>query len=338
MSRILVIGGFGFYGTKVVERLRSRGHSVVASSRALEGREGLELDLADPEVYAKLSEFDAIVNASDSVNAPPDALARQVLEFGGTWVELGAHAPTVARLLALDVGPHPLGTLIVGAGVFPGFSSVLARKVAGGDASSVELGVRFSPLSGAGPGNCALMAESLFIRAKRYEDGKLRSSLTAVGKGASLPFDSGEAPGQSVTLPDIHLIGRVTEARTIGTYLSVDPGYLRFMFRVAAWVSLVLRPLRRLLVPLQAWMLTQLRAKRLRETKTSVELVAVANRGTEHERRASLSFEDGHDATARGAAAVVEAWLRRGESRRPFGVFGVAELFELPELQLYARP
>ena len=63
-----------------------------------------------------------------------------------------------------------------------------------------ELGVSISPFSGAGRGNCALMAESLFIRASRYREGKLRRSLAAVGGRARLPFADGESV--SVPMPD----------------------------------------------------------------------------------------------------------------------------------------
>ena len=340
MSRILVIGGFGFYGQRVVEDLRARGHSVLASARALAGREGLELELQDPEAYAKLGEFELVVNASDSVGAPPDALAKQVLEFGGTWIEMSAHEPTVERLLELDVGPHPLGSLIIGAGLFPGLSTVLARAVVEAHPGSqeLELGVRLSPLSGAGPGNCALMSESLYLRASRYEDGALRRSLTAIGARAELEFSDGVARAANVTLPDTILLRRATKVPTITTYLSVSPAWLQRNFTLMAWLCALTRPLRRPLTWLLTRALCALRVERLRETTTRVELVAIVNRGGPDEARRELCFDDGQGATALGAGAAVEAWLRRDQRRRPYGVFGLAELFTLAELSRYFEP
>jgi hypothetical protein len=78
------------------------------------------------------------------------------------------------------------------------------------------------------------------------------------------------------------------------------------------------------LIVLRAWL--------LRNVKSSVQLVAVADRGTPRERSRELSFADGQRATAAGTVAAVEAWLARGPGRRPAGVFGVAEAFELDEL------
>jgi len=343
MSRILVVGGFGFYGSKVVDALRGRGHNVVPSSRELAGREGLRFELGDPDSYPALIDFDLVVNASDSVGASPLAAARYVLDNGGTWMEMGAHGPTVERMLRLPTGAHPIGTVIVGVGVFPGLSTVLARDVAGRGpgCERIELGVRLSPLSGAGPGNCALMAESLFIPASAYEGGRPRERRVAVGPSVKLRFADGEHEAALVTLPDTSLIWRATEdaeVAEVATYFSLRPGWLRINFVILAWVAWLLRFARRPLVWLVTKQMVVVRAWLLREVETRLELVAVADRGLDSERSESLAFEDGQGATALGVCAAAEAWLRRDDRRRPLGVHGVGEVFELDELKRYLEP
>jgi hypothetical protein len=258
-----------------------------------------------------------------------------VLASGGAWMEMGAHLESTERLLALAVGDACVGTAVIGVGVFPGLSTALARAVAlqgGGGCESIELGVRLSPLSGAGRANCALMAESLFVPATRYEDGTLMHARTALGQRASLTYAGQVATSVNVALPDTLLIQRSTGAAKVVSYFALVPAWLRFNFSALAWMCRLLRVLARPLAWLVTWQMIVLRAWLLRNVETRVQLLAVADRGTPRERSRELSFADGQQATAAGTIAAVEAWLARGPERRPVGVFGLAELFDLDEL------
>jgi short subunit dehydrogenase-like uncharacterized protein len=336
MSRILVIGGFGFYGSKVVASLRARGHEVVIGARRPEGRaDAVSVDLAAPETFAAFAGFDAIVNCSDSVNAPPDAAVRHVLTTGGAWMEMGAHLESTERLLELAAGRTCVGTAVIGVGVFPGLSTALARAVAmqgGGGCETIELGIRLSPLSGAGRANCALMAESLFVPATRYENGALMHASTALGARAVLDYAGQRATSVNVALPDTLLIRRSTGVPTVITYFALVPAWLRFNFSALAWMCRLLRVLKRPLAWLVTWQMIFLRGWLLRNVETRLQLLAVADRGTARERSRELSFADGQQATAAGTVAAVEAWIARDPEQRPVGVFGVGELFELDEL------
>ncbi len=336
MSRVLVIGGFGFYGSKVAATLRARGHEVVIGARQPQGRvDVVRVELSAPETFVAFAGFDAIVNCSDSVNAPPDAAVSHVLQHGGAWMEMGAHAESSERLLALGSGRACSGTAVIGVGVFPGLSTALARSVAqrgDGGCETIELGIRFSPLSGAGRANCALMAESLFVPATRYEDGALVQARTALGGQAVLTYAGQEATSVNVALPDTVLIHRATGAPKVLSYFALVPGWLRFNFVALAWMCRVLRFAKRPLVWVVTWQMIVLRAWLLRNVESSVQLLAVADRGTPRERSRELSFADGQQATAAGTVAAVEAWLARPDDRRPTGVFGVAEVFEIDEL------
>jgi hypothetical protein len=327
MARILVIGGAGFYGRKVVEALR-RAHEVEVGSR----RAAVAVDLGRPETFTAFSGFDLIINCSDSVNAPPDAAIAHVLEHGGVWMEMGADALTIERLLALPVPAAARGAAILGVGVFPGLSTVLARAVVEREptCARVELGIRFSPLSGAGRGNCALMAKSLFVPAVRRRAGQREQFSSALGPVARLPYGEDQQPRASVVvaLPDTALIQRACpDVPDVAAHLSLVPGWLRFSFglmaRFASWLRFARRPLEWLI----EWQMILLRAWVLRGVESRLELVAVADRGLPTERSLTLSFADGQAATAAGVAAAVELWAQEPEAR--VGLFGVGEYFTL---------
>jgi hypothetical protein len=336
VSRVLVIGGFGFYGSKVAATLRARGHEVVIGARRPQGRvDAVPVDLSAPATFVAFAGFDAIVNCSDSVNAAPDAAVQHVLANGGAWMEMGAHLESTERLLALAIGHTCVGTALIGVGVFPGISTALARAVAlqgGGGCESIELGVRLSPLSGAGRANCALMAESLFVPATRYENSVLVHARTALGGQATLSYAGQAATSVNVALPDTFLIQRSTHAPNVASYFALVPSWMRFNFTALAWMCRMLRVFKRPLAWLVTWQLIVLRAWLLRNVETRVQLLAVADRGTPRERSRELSFPDGQQVTADGTVAAVQAWLARDPDRRPVGVFGVAEVFELDEL------
>ncbi|MCA9687376.1 MAG: hypothetical protein KC457_34765, partial [Myxococcales bacterium] len=292
-------------------------------------------DLASPDSYAAIGEVDLVVNCSDSVNAPPDAAIAHVLAYGGTWMEMGADTPSAERLLSLEVPADCKGEVLLGVGVFPGLSTALARAVAedvtdGQGCARIELGIRLSPLSGAGRGNCALMAESLFVPALRWEGGRRVESRTALGPSLTLPFDGRPAPANNFALPDTVLIRRCTGAADVCSYFALVPAWLRFNFGALAWMAWLLRFARGPLVWLLTWQMIVLRAWLLRSVETRVQLVAVADRGTPRERSRSLDFADGQQSTAAGVVAAVEAWTRAG--RRQPGLRGVAERFDLEAL------
>lgn len=326
--RALVIGGGGFYGAQVVEALgRIDGVEV-----AVAGRRGpVVLDLAEPSSFDAMDGFDVIVDAADTTTHAPDAAARRAVERGAVWLEMSADLGATERLLALDVaGP---GALVVGVGIFPGISTALAAVAAEGGARAVELGVRLSPFSGAGRGNCALMRRMLEVPGVRFCGGA-RVETPPVFEGAALPFPGGTRVALGAGLPDAALVHRATGAPDVTCRMALIPDVLRFNFALFGAVMRFAGPLRR---PL-AWMaevgLIAMRAGLLRRVETPVELVAVADRGEagprfEALRVEALRVEDGQRATAHGVAAAVRCLVerrRRGEAL-PGGVHTAPDAF-----------
>jgi hypothetical protein len=332
MATVLVLGAFGFYGARVVRRLQASGHRVLQGTRSGGAGEGIvRVDLGDPSTFDAFREAHYVLNCTDTVAAPPDAAMAHVLSHGGVWLEMGADAPTVERLLATP-RPDSVGTVLLGVGVFPGLSTALARSVAeaGPPPSRLDLGIKLSPLSGAGPGNCALMAESLFVPATRIEDGVLRRGPTALGETVPLVYGGVPRGSVNLALPDTTLIHRATGVPNVASHMALVPWWLRFNFAALAWVCAVLRPLRGPLVRLLTVGLVVVRAWMLRGVETDLRIVAVADRGLPSEHSQELHFRDGQEATAQGALGAVNACVARG--RLAPGLRGLAEEFTLLEL------
>lgn len=317
-GRVLVIGGTGYYGKKVMDALRRAGFTV--SSGARRGAD-VRVDLRDVSTFPALRDYAAIVNASDSVRAKPDDALRFALAEGLLWVELGADPELAQRALALDVAPAR-GTVVLGAGIFPGLSTALAVDLAGTDASQVELGIRISPLSGAGRGNCALMTHTLSLPSVHFAAGQRVTGRT-VGERAVMPF-FGDDPQQAaeMALPDADLIARATKAPAVRTRFALQPGFLLHSFRALAWLADRLGTLRGGLLAVSYVMLLGLRAGLLRRVSSRVDLTVVVQ-SPGGERRRLVRVPDGTYGTALSLAAFVRELLPR---RLPTGVVIAGQL------------
>jgi hypothetical protein len=313
VTRVLVIGGRGYFGARVVESLRRLDGVEPTATR--------EVDLLDPATFPAMGRFDAVVDCADSVRAPPDAAAAWALAHGVPFFEMSADAPTAERLLALPPGT---GTLVVGVGLFPGLSTALAHAL--GAARRVDVAVRLSPLSGAGPGNCELMTASLSVPSVRYENGR-RIEGPAVGAALRLPFAGGRAATAiGVGLPDVALVRHATGVPDVAAWMALVPGAMRLSFRLLAALVRLAGPLVR---PLVTASLKLSRGLLLRRVPTAVQITVVADRGLPGERAWRVSVPDGREATAAAVAAALDLWRVRGA---PPGVHAAGALFPAPAL------
>jgi len=149
--RVLVVGGTGALGSRVV---RSLGHDpdvvVVPAGRR---RGDVQLDLGDPETFGVLSGWDVVVNAADSLDAPPDAALAWVYDQGGTWLDASCEPEVLQRALRLQ-GTARDGCVVLGAGLSPGLSTLAGARAAERLQHCVRLDLvlRWTPLCGAGRG------------------------------------------------------------------------------------------------------------------------------------------------------------------------------------------
>jgi len=318
---VLVVGGRGYLGRRVVRTLAlCDGLDVVAGGRGTDPA----IDLLRPDTFVGLDGFDLVINCADSVVAPPDAAAAHVLTHGGVWIETSADAATSQRLLALKAA-NPVGHVIVGAGLSPGLSTMLGRYVAdlASPCTRVDLGVRMSPLSGAGRGSCRLaMARLDSVSPEPSDPSPLPIAYPDVGARDSIATESA----------DTALVRRAAGVSDATSHIALRPASLRRALAAVQWLDERVGPLRSALRGLLHGALVVLRTVVLRPLGTPVQLTAIANAGAADETTRSLAFNDARDAHAMGIAAVVLLWQEL-EPPAP-GIALSAGLFGLDEALL----
>lgn len=331
--RVLVLGAGGFYGRRVVRALRGvDGIEVVRGSR----RGPVAVDLTHRQTFARLEGFAVVINCADTIRASPVAAAQQVLETGGCWMDMGADPQTASRLLALHAD-EPRGHVVVGVGVFPGLSTMLARHVAelATDLRSLDLAIRVSPLSGSGLGNCALMLAMLEQPGFDFFEGR-RRERPGVGGSIDVRYPGvGTDIAHALTLPDTTLVRVSTHAPSVATHMTTVPGFLVRSFGLIAWLLLRAGPLRGMLRASMLASLWLMRALLLRGVTSRVSMTAIANRGESDEVVRGLDFADGQAATATGVAATVRLWCQRPQPEP--GCYSPAQLFVLDEALVAAQ-
>jgi short subunit dehydrogenase-like uncharacterized protein len=299
MARIAVLGGSGFLGSRVVKALRKAGADVSVASR----RSEVAIDVTKPESWEALAPFDVVVDLSDTVSTPPDALIAWLLARGKCVIEGTSDAPCVERLAKAHEGTK--GRLVLGGGIFTGVSNLLARDVAkrAGAVEAVQLGISSSPFSGAGTGTIALMANAIGVAPVRYENG-LRVEEGALLRGPLIDFGTVTRPTGVMSLAEPSMLARSTGAKKVDVYFAPRPGFLVGAFTIAPlwlgrqrWYQAFMRAY-----------FTVLRKFLLKNTESAVELVASA-RGTTEARR-WVHTSDGMEAGGVALAAMTEAVAR----------------------------
>ena len=297
-TRVAVLGGTGYLGSRTLRALTAAGITARAASR----RGEVTVDVTLPETWSALDPYDLVVDLSDTVMHPPDALVAWCLARGKTVLEATSDAPCVERLHRAHRG-GAAGRLILGAGIFTGVSNLLARDVSSrvSPLDALTLGVSTSPFSGAGAGTVALMVGALQTAWVRYRGGS-RESREEIILGPALRFGAVVRPTVYGSLAEPYMLRESTGAADVDAVMALRPGLLtrvfastpRFLSR-SGWYLAALRGY-----------FSLLRRVILRDIPTAVELVAEARGGGATARRFLLA-PDGMDAAAFAIAAMVEA-------------------------------
>lgn len=325
-TKVVVIGGSGYLGSRCVAALRALGAEVTVASRRGEVR----VDLGDPSTFEALLGADVIVDLADATTCAPDELARFCLERGLVLVEGTSDAPAIRRLYEGFAGREHAGAVVLGAGIFTGVSNLLAREASAGlgDPESIELAISSSPYSGAGQGTVALMAAGPGRAASRFVNGARRDE-PAIARGPTVAFPSGVRPtlrlsfaeqemlGPSLGVPSADVVFAPRPALLVSAFLML-PGFLARAAIFRAVMGLYFALLRRVL---------------LRSTRSRVEMVATARSGEQAVRRTAVA-EDGMGAGGTAAAAIA---LLVARGARPRGVVFVDRVVGLAEVVALAN-
>jgi hypothetical protein len=323
--RVIVIGGRGHLGSRAVRALgRAPELQVECASRTAGG---LRIDLRDPSSFEALRGSALVVNASSSHAASPERLAEFCLRAGLCLLETSSDRRVMQRLLALRAAIEPpTGSLVLGAGIFTGLSNLLGAAAVSGnaDCQRLELAVRSSPFSGAGPGTIDLMLDGLRTPACMIAAGQLVEH-GPIERGPDWPHAGARLPSLLISLAEAPMLHASQRVPNVGMYMLPKPSWLAGSFLATpAWL-LASRWYRALL-----WLqFTLLRRLLLRARPTVVELFARARAAAGGGRTCSLVCRDGMW-TAGVAIAAMASCLTRAPT--PPGVYCIDERLTLHDV------
>lgn len=165
MSRILVIGGYGGFGARLVRRLLAGGHEVLVAGRSAEkaaafceGLAGAEPVVADRAggiglVMAR-HRPDLVIDAAGPFQASGHVVPEACVAMRIPYLDLADARDFVTGIGALDAAAKAAGVpVIAGASSVPALSGAVVRALAGGmdRVDSVEMAISASNRASAGP-------------------------------------------------------------------------------------------------------------------------------------------------------------------------------------------
>jgi len=227
-DKILVIGGRGHMGSRIAASLeRAFGERVWIGSRRGGGTRRVRFDLNDKRTWSVASDFGVFVNAADDSVAPPDKFLEAVKSQNVIFMETSADARLYRRLTdrAAEFADSPM-VLVLGCGVFPGLSNLLAAHAAGAadGARRLRLSISWNVMSGAGAGTCRLMVRFLTQPALLRRDGALREG-PALGKIVRVKFERGERLAIECGFPESVLLGHSLGVPRVEVFASIRPSF-----------------------------------------------------------------------------------------------------------------
>jgi saccharopine dehydrogenase (NAD+, L-lysine-forming) len=321
---ILITGGYGTVGRRVAADLAPDypGRVVVAGRSAEKaaqltvalgkGTRGRQIDVGDPDsVEAALEGVGVVMSCIDQ---PEPHLLRAAIGRGLAYTDIAPHLMTRRTTEAMKAEAAQSGARIVlGAGLAPGISSLLARMGADrvGAVESVESNVLLSAGDAYGPASRKYIMEELALSyAVRIEGREVPMRPFSGSARVEFPPPLGERRAYPFPFSDQVFFPETLGARMAITRLVLDP----------PWLGTLLSALVRLRVTagLRQRGGSQERVQRLiarlqrRYKGRDWYGVVVDVRGARGRIRASLAGRGQASGTAIGAAAVVRA-LAEGE-------------------------
>lgn len=311
--RALVLGARGAVGREVVAELHRRGHPVVSVGRSAES--DLQADIASTNgraaLLAELRPGDVIVNASgrEDLELAELASAAPFVDISATGRYLDELAQTVAARSGNPVAPQH--SLVLGAGIAPGLSTILLAALNTAPGDNLDLGVTLG--SGETHGKAAMAWTESLIGSAIY-----RPAETGAEAGTATPVlnfrESKKLPGLAgrmrthlrADFPD-HVILGAKHGTPIRSYLALSSGSMTTSLALLARMPR-LAGLMNAVPPLgsEAWRIVAV-------NRSTAETIAVEGSGQSY-------------ATGVLAAFAAERVFERSRHGGPLGTVTMAEL------------
>ena len=170
MSRILTLGGYGGFGSRISERLAESGHEVLVAGRSLERAQSFcaerpkltPIALDRDNIAAALTEHRPalVVDAAGPFQGADFAVAQACIEVGVHYLDIADARDFVCRIAELDATARAAGVAVIsGASSVPALSGAVARRLAKGidRVTAVEIAISASNQATAGASVAAAM-------------------------------------------------------------------------------------------------------------------------------------------------------------------------------------
>ena len=275
MSRILVLGGYGGFGSAIVEQLLSDGHEVLVAGRSLAraqsfcaGRAGLiPLCVDRLEIGAALATYQPhlVVDASGPFQAMDQTVPGACISAGIPYCDIADSTAFVCNIGLLDARAKRAGlAIITGASSVPALSGAVIRELAEGmtHVAAVEMAISASNKASAGP---AVASAILSQVGQQFALGSGAPENRAFGWQDSLRITFAVPAVAALTnrtvylvdVPDVRLVpgrlpGKPLVTFRAGTELAFQNRALWLLSWLVRWRLVAsLAPLGRWLAPLQ---------------------------------------------------------------------------------------
>lgn len=227
MTRIVVLGGRGFFGRAAIQLLREMGHVPLAAARS-PGAD-LVLDAEDGDVLRRtLAEGDVVLDAAGPFQARTTALVEAALDIGFHVVDLADALPFAERVVALRERIDAAGVAIC-----PSASTVSAVTAALVRMSGIDAPTRISGFLVPAARHTAVEASSASLmgsvgrRVRVWEDGRMteRDGWTTRRRATDVPafgtldghlFESADALFLPLAFPMLRAVASHVDTRVPG--------------------------------------------------------------------------------------------------------------------------
>jgi hypothetical protein len=236
-NKILVIGGFGFFGQKIVESLKRLPNAdiVIGVRKSNENLKTLQIDLEDASELKKLKTFDFVINTTTVADNKYKALVYYCVTSKVRFIDTTADFQANKLLLAIkatikdEIGKEEInGLFVFGAGVFPGISNLVYKRHLEKYTvnNSINLNVRYKVLSGAGKGMCMLMIKGISTPCFWFDKSDLVSKKIPFASMQKESFNSGNHSSLQISLPEILFINAHSQIPNIKAFISFKPTFI----------------------------------------------------------------------------------------------------------------
>lgn len=275
MSRILVLGGYGGFGSAIVDRLRCDGHEVLVAGRSLArakrfcgerpGLIPLRIDRRDIGVALADYRPHAVIDASGPFQVMDHTVPRACINARIPYCDIADSTAYVCDIGLLDAQAKQAGVpVLAGASSVPALSGAVIRELAQGmtHVTAVEMAISASNRASAGPA----VAEAILSQV-----GQQFAVRSGMAEGPAFGWQDGHritfaAPGVAalanrtvylVDVPDVRLVpdrlpGTPQVTFRAGTELAFQNRVLWLLSWLVRWRMVAsLAPLGRWIGPLQ---------------------------------------------------------------------------------------